>query len=200
MKAEQASCDEWFKASMYRELAYRISLWTFFTCFTFYLASTKTNFSFTKNLKDTIEKSGLSINTIGLWVLVFMAIAWFTKDIERMQLPEWKNTAIGKSLSFYRKVIGDILLWLCSTCNAMLFITIGSFIHALKNHPLPGLHSASNAAGIVLLFILLEAAMVVFYVIIKKEGGLLSGHIKKKINIIILHISFISLTILMVSN
>lgn len=190
MKAEQNSCEEWFKVSLWRDFGYRISLWTFFTSLTFYLASNKEKFSFTKNLKDVIENNMQSLNTLGTWALVLMTLAWLTKDIESTNTSEWKYSFSGRLFSFHRKLIGDILLWLCAACNTMLLVVLFSFSYAIYKHPLPNLGTAIKAIMIIITIASLEAIMIFFYFITKKEGGILAGHIKRRRKIISLHLIF----------
>jgi len=128
MKAEENLIDNWLKESVWREILYRVGLWSLITVVVFYISLKDPTFVLIKYVTPFVTKMVDQLNFAWAFLYIPVVISFFFKDMGYMKPAKWGDGSIRfKAGMIIKKVTCELLLWTGGITTSLVIMIVTSF-------------------------------------------------------------------------
>lgn len=180
MATDTNAFDAYLKKYLHRDILFRIVIWSVIAAATAAYAVRDTQFSGFDYFNKAAVLLLPLLNTFGAVSVFLVLVALYFKDAEHINPKQYgQDTKIGKVGGFFRRLAGDISLWVIGTVISLLTALTSAVILAMRS----GSITARDCVAIAYmygLFMVLLAVMSVLNVLARRAEPPLtaSAHLK----------------------
>jgi len=150
--------DDWLKHRLYRDILFRIVVWSLIASITVYFASSDVEFSGVAYLERAARSLLPVLNLVGSGAIMLSLVAMMFKDAEHVGSSSWgKNSTLGRFGGVTRRLAGDLTLWVVGSLTALLCAVTVALFQAVHL----GAITSKNAIAIATMYLMFSVFLVI---------------------------------------